>query len=119
MTDENRFEQGRAHFDAQEYFDAHEVWEELWTEQSAGPRHAYLQGLIQVAVALHHAGNANWNGTRKLLASSLAYLQKGETAAKEVDIEKLRDHMLDFELVLQRILAGETVELPFFKLPMK
>ncbi len=119
MTDDERFEQGRAHFDAEEFFDAHEVWEDLWNDAD-GARRAYLQGLIQTAVAQHHAGNQNWNGTRKLFASALQYFEKGTSEAREVDLDILRDRILDFELAVQRVLAGEAeVSLPFFKLPMK
>ena len=28
--DDGRFARGIAHFNAQEFFEAHEVWEELW-----------------------------------------------------------------------------------------
>ena len=119
MTDTEKFEAGCSHFDAGEYFEAHEVWEDLWNDAS-GARRAYLQGLIQVAVALHHAGNANWNGTRKLFASALQYLEKGKAEAKDVDLEALREGVLDFELAVQRVLAGEAdVALPFFKLPRR
>lgn len=115
---DTRFNAACQHFDAGEYFEAHEVWEDLWNE-AYGPRHAYLQGLIQTAVALHHAGNANWAGTRKLLASAWNYLEKGRTAAEEVDVDALRDHLLDFENAVQRTLAGEPTELPYFKLPRR
>ena len=40
-------------FDAGAYFEAHEAWEERWlVETDAGARR-FLQGLIQVAAALH------------------------------------------------------------------
>lgn len=116
MDDTEAFARACAHFDAGEYFDAHEVWEELWNEAS-GPRHAYLQGLIQVAVALHHATNENWRGTRSLLGSALGYLEKGRAAAKEVDVDRLVDAMLEFETCLQKRMGGEDVALPFFPLP--
>lgn len=116
MESDEIFEKGCALFDGAEYFEAHEVWEDLWNE-ARGPRHAYLQGLIQVAAAMHHAGNANWAGTRKLLASAMNYLQKGQGGGDEVNVEQLIDLMVDFELAIQRLLKGETVELPYFKLP--
>ena len=120
MTKNNdfRFETACTHFDKGEYFEAHEVWEDLWNE-AGGARHAYLQGLIQTAVALHHAGNSNWNGTRKLLASALGYLERGVAEAHEVDVAALRDRILDFELGVQRVLGGETAKLPFFLLPRR
>lgn len=116
MEDPKVFERGCEHFDAGEYFEAHEVWEDLWNDAS-GARHAYLQGLIQVAVALHHASNENWRGTRSLLGSALGYLEKGRSAAAEVDIDRLVDAMAGFELELQKVLAGEPAKLPFFPLP--
>lgn len=115
---EEEFKKACRFFDERDYFEAHETWEELWNLAS-GARHAYLQGLIQTAVALHHAGNGNWAGTRKLLASSLGYLEKGSSEASEVDVAKLRDLILDFEIALQKKLAGENIELPFFTLPLK
>jgi predicted metal-dependent hydrolase len=118
MSDEIQFKQACDYFDKREFFEAHEVWEDLWHE-AHGARHAYLQCLIQVAVALHHAGNENWAGTRKLCASALGYLEKGRSEGKEVDLDKLKDHILDFEIALQKILAGEKVALPIFKLPYK
>lgn len=116
MTLDARFQTGCDHFNAAEYFEAHEVWEDMWVE-AHGPRHAFLQGLIQIAVALHHAGNSNWAGTRKLLASGMAYLEKGKIDSKPVDIVKMKDHIVDFEIAVQKILAGEETALPFFQLP--
>src|SRR5262249_26444350 len=40
-------------FNEQAYFEAHEVWEDLWAE-SYGPERKFYQGLIQAAVGLCH-----------------------------------------------------------------
>lgn len=113
-----KFEEGCRLFDEGEYFEAHEVWEDLWNE-AEGPRRHYLQGLIQVAAALVHAGRENWNGTRKLFGSALLYLEKGAGGAEpgEVDVAALRDAVGGFELALREKLEGKPVELPFFTLP--
>ena len=118
MTESELFEQGLKHFDAAEYFEAHEVWEELW-HTAQGAYHPFIQGLIQCSVAMHHATNQNWNGTRKLLAGSLSYLKKGLSASHTVDVDALQDAILDFEIALQKKLQGEMIELPFFKMPLK
>jgi len=112
------FEQGCQYFDAGDYFNAHEVWEEIWVD-SYGPRKYFLQGLIQAAVALHHAGNENWPGCRKLSASSLDYLERGRSEGAEIDIDQMKERIIDFEVALQKKLTGETQELPFYKLPRK
>ena len=43
-----QFERGVAHFDAREFFEAHEAWEELWL-RAAEPQKTFLQGIIQLA----------------------------------------------------------------------
>jgi len=111
MSEEEKFEKGCEHFDNEEYFEAHEVWEELWMEAS-GPRHAFLQGIIQTSVALHHARNNNFSGARKLLARALGYLEKGQSESGDVELDKLKDCILDFANAMER---NET--LPFFRLP--
>jgi len=113
-----RFHKACEHFDQGEYFEAHEVWEDLWNE-AHGARHAFLQCLIQVAVALHHGRNGNWNGARKLCASALGYLEKGREEGQEIDLDRLQDHILELELSIQRLMTGDPGEINFFKLPLK
>ena len=118
MEIEEGFQKGCDHFDAGEYFEAHEVWEEIWLE-SRGHRYNFLKGIIQTAVALHHASNENWKGTRSLFASALGYLEQGESESDPIDVSAVTNYILDFEIALQKKLAGEAVELPFFKMPFK
>lgn len=60
------FQRGLTLFNAREYFDAHEVWEDAWRAAPMEEK-KFLQGLIQVAVALHHHSRGNLEGTRSLL----------------------------------------------------
>ncbi len=48
-------------FNQHEYFEAHEVWEDLW-RISTGLKRQYFQGLIQCAVALEHYRRSNPHG---------------------------------------------------------
>lgn len=61
-------------FNECDYYESHEVWEELWTEYR-GPSRKFYQGLIQAAVALYHFGNGNIRGARKLHGSVHGYLE--------------------------------------------
>lgn len=63
-----RYLAGVAHFNAGDYFEAHEVWEDLWHDCPPADR-LFYQSLIQAAVALYHWGNANRTGARRLFAS--------------------------------------------------
>jgi predicted metal-dependent hydrolase len=68
-----RYLQGIEYFNECDFFEAHEVWEELWSEYQ-GPSRRFYQGLIQVAVCLHHFGNGNTRGAKKLYFGSRGYL---------------------------------------------
>lgn len=69
-----RYLQGIDYFNRCAFFHAHEVWEELWHD-THGPAREFYQGLIQVAVCLHHFGKGNLRGARKLYFSSAAHLR--------------------------------------------
>ncbi len=60
-------------FNAQDFFEAHEVWEDLWAE-SHGHERRFYQGLIQAAVGLCHFHNGNLGGAAKLYRSSRDYM---------------------------------------------
>jgi uncharacterized protein len=60
------YRRGIALFNTQYFFDAHEVWEDVWREAS-GSEKKFLQGLIQVAVAFHHHSTGNLAGACSLL----------------------------------------------------
>jgi uncharacterized protein len=67
------FLKGIEHFNRQDFFDAHEAWEELWKKES-GPAKDFLQGLIQAATALHHFKKRNLKGAKILSESAIALL---------------------------------------------
>ncbi len=75
-------------FNAEEYFAAHDAWEELWTEYR-GPWRNLLKGLIQAAVALYHFQRGNLVGARKLCRTSRAYLQPFATESPLVNVADL------------------------------
>jgi len=78
---------GIDYFNVCDFFEAHEAWEEIWTEYQ-GPSRKFFQGLIQTAVALHHFGNGNIRGARKLYGSSRAYLEPYRPKHMGLDLEK-------------------------------
>jgi len=94
---------GIEHFNACDFFEAHEVWEDLWADCSGPPRKFY-QGLIQAAVALHHFGNGNTRGARKLHNSSRAYLEAYLPTYEGLDLEKF---LSQFQACLADVLASE------------
>jgi len=83
-----RYLEGIEYFNRCDFFEAHEAWEELWQEYQ-GPSRKFYQGLIQVAVCLHHFGNGNTRGARKLYHSSTAYLKDYQPFHEGIDVDKL------------------------------
>jgi len=67
------FKRGLDHFNAREFFEAHEVWEEIWLREPE-PEKTFLQGLIQLAAAFHHYGRGNCRGAESLLAAGIVKL---------------------------------------------
>ena len=63
------FEEGKSKYLNAEYFDAHEVWEDLWSGYYL-PDRKLVQGLIQLSVSLVHLNNGNLKGAKSLLIKS-------------------------------------------------
>ena len=70
-----KLELGMAHFNAEKFFEAHEVWEEVWLAE-ADPEKTFLQGLIQVAAAFHHYKRGNSRGAESLLMAGILKLSR-------------------------------------------
>ena len=94
---------GIEYFNECEFYEAHEVWEELWAEHQ-GPSREFYQGLIQVAVALHHFGNGNIRGARKLYFSSCKHLEPFRPRHQGLDLETF---LGQFEECFGEVLASQ------------
>jgi len=81
--------QGIDQFNAGEWFACHETLEELWAGEQGDARHLY-QGILQVAVALHHWREGNFRGTMVLLGSAEELLSCVEPVCQGVDVAALR-----------------------------
>src|SRR5881397_808355 len=55
-------------FNEHEFFDAHEVWEDIW-HMAYGLKFEFYQGMIQCAVALEHYRRGNPRGVLSLYQS--------------------------------------------------
>jgi len=73
-------------FDRGEYFESHELLEDLWREAPPGDERTCLQGLVQVAVALCHDQRGNEKG-------ALGVYQRARTR-----LLALPPHMLGIDL---------------------
>lgn len=73
--EEKLFVEGIYLFNNKKYYDAHELWEELWSEYKLDDD-VFIQGLIQLSVAFFHITNLNLKGSRNLFKKCLPKLQQ-------------------------------------------
>lgn len=64
------FEEGLRLFNAGEFFEAHEVWEDAWWP-AEGEKRLFLQALIQISVAFQHWRRRNPGGAMMLYRAAL------------------------------------------------
>ncbi|NRF90799.1 DUF309 domain-containing protein [Paenibacillus frigoriresistens] len=72
--------------DQRDYFECHEVMEEIWLEEGRSPLY---QGLLQVAVGLYHHANGNVSGSIKLFSAGLDKLAPYPAHTLGIDLERL------------------------------
>ncbi|WP_458126248.1 DUF309 domain-containing protein [Paenibacillus sp. Z3-2] len=67
----------------QDYFECHEVLEELWLERD---RDSLYKGLLQIAVGLYHFRNGNLRGGIMMLQSSVDLLEPYPDTTLGIDL---------------------------------
>lgn len=72
---EKYFSDGLEAFNNKNFYDAHEHWEDLWTNYYFKDR-LLIQGLIQVSVGYFHITNLNLKGAKGLFKKCLPKLEK-------------------------------------------
>ena len=85
-TPDTQYERGIDLFNRGEYFDAHEVWEELWVDCPATERR-FIQALIQAAVAIYHFTRDNYTGAARLFHSGKRYMEPYRPVHRGLDID--------------------------------
>lgn len=73
-----------------DYFECHEVLEELWMKLDREPLY---KGLLQVAVGLYHFRNGNVTGGRKMLRSAADRLAPYSADCLGIDLGRLRSEV--------------------------
>lgn len=106
MTD-SRYSAFLSYFNIErDYFECHEVMEEMWLEYG---RSSLLQGLLQAAVGLHHWDNGNRSGAVKLMTAAHEKLSVYGDEVLGLDLARLR---LDLEQSLNTLSVRPT-DAPF------
>ena len=72
-------------FNSREWYECHETIEELWLDETGEMRN-FLQGTLQISVALLHWRNGNYGGAVSLLESGVKYLKCVSDVCLWVDV---------------------------------
>lgn len=83
------FSHGIDFFNAKEFFECHDAFEELWQEDRTEKR-LFLQGLIQAAVGCHHLSNGNTSGAISQYTKSLDKLKQYPDDYMGLDMQTFR-----------------------------
>jgi len=85
---DDRFLQGIEEFNRQYFFEAHDVWEDLWMD-TVGNHRLFYQGLIQTAVGFYHLSNRNFRGACSQFSKARNKLERYLPEFHSVDTELL------------------------------
>jgi len=85
FINDSRFEIGMKLFNSCQWYQAHDVFEEIWHE-TGGAERQLIQGILQVAVAQVHLENSNTNGATILYGEALGRLKKYQLNNLGLDI---------------------------------
>ena len=97
---ETLFIKGKKEFLNGRYYDAHETWEDLWSDYYLKDR-KFVQGLIQLSVSFVHLKNNNMIGAKSLLKKSKAKFSDFEGVHRSISMNKLKNEMNKVEKVYQ------------------
>jgi predicted metal-dependent hydrolase len=93
---------GIRQFNAQEWFECQETFEELWLSAEGDLRNLY-QGIIQLAIALKHWREGNFNGAVRLLEGAAAYLTGVPQPCLWIDLDSLRKGIANLKSELKEL----------------
>jgi uncharacterized protein len=95
-------EQGIELFNRQEFYEAHEIWEDAWADAQMDDRHL-LQGLIQVAAGFFKLQTGMPTGTLKLLEKAEGHLRAVPPDLYGLDLPALLGAVTDWRARAQKM----------------
>lgn len=96
-----------------DYFECHEVMEELWLEEGRDP---VFQGLLQIAVGLYHHRNGNVSGSVKLFSQGIDKLQNQPEVLYGIRLGKL---VADSRIYVEKLQRLEREPFAFYDLDIE
>ena len=108
MNEEEKKEQlffdGLQAYEEKDFFEAHELWEELWSEYYLDDK-TFIQGLIQLAVSFVHLGNGNLNGAKSLLNKSADKFSSFSGVHRGINIDNLKKKIMEIKNEYEQLMT--------------
>ena len=96
------FQKGLDEYDKGDYFEAHEAWEDLWSDYNF-PDRKFVQGLIQLSVSFVHLGNGNLTGAKNLLKKCQQKFDDYSGIHRGINLEDLKSSIEVVEIVYSEL----------------
>lgn len=109
LLSDPRYSEGIILFNQRQFYACHDVFEALWHE-AIEPDRTFLQGILQIAVGLHHLSNLNRRGAMILLGEGGARLQDYQPDYATVDVSSLLTQSEPILQALQSLSTDEAAE---------
>ena len=100
------FLQAVQEFNRGHFFEAHELWEELWNE-TVDEEKRFYQALVQIAAGYHKLSLAQYNGARKLLERGQQTISEFPTNYAGIDLALL---MTTLESILSSLAKNQIMD---------
>jgi predicted metal-dependent hydrolase len=102
-----RLERGIELFNRQEFFEAHEVWEDAWREERDDSARIFLQGLIQVAAGFVKMQRGQPRGMGSLLLGGARKLSAFSPDGYGLNIAELLEVVAPWQKAAEAMARGE------------
>ena len=112
QQNKNLFKAGLIAFQAGDYYEAHEHWEELWSDPSL-PDRQFVHGLIQVAVSLFHAQQDNLIGARSMIDKAMVKFSKVPKNWNNIKLNDFVGAAKTWQEHIHKILAVDEIDNTF------
>ena len=96
------FQRGLDEYDKGDYFEAHEAWEDLWSDYNFLDR-KFIQGLIQLSVSFVHLGNGNLTGAKNLLKKCQQKFDDYNGIHRDINLLDLKSSIEAVEIVYSEL----------------
>jgi len=106
LPEDEVLRRGGALFDDGMYWEAHEVWEEVWRMRAGRPDRDFLKGIIQGAAGMWHATQGNYKGAASVLARAADYLEPYRPAKDGIDVDTLADALREAAAACRAAIEG-------------